>query len=231
MGTIVARKNTWWRRIAGCASIVWEMNWVMIQMVRGAWHIAKLKPPIITVFGGARFDKEDYYFKLASQLGNMLVQADISVLTGGGPGIMEGASCGAFRKTKAQSIGIGVKDLGEQMNPCVDKFITLNHFFARKWLLTRYASGFIVFPGGFGTLDELTEVLTLMQTNKLDRVPIVLVGTEYWGSFMDWLSHEAIEHKVLTTKDLELFTITDDLQQAVCLMQEACVLLPPKEQS
>lgn len=151
------------------------------QLMYGVWKIKEIKTPIISIFGGSRFSTDAEYAKQAHILAKKIVEEDISVMTGGGPGIMEAASCGAIAigKNNAVSIGIGVKELGEKVNPCVQHYFELETFSARKWLLTHYSVAFVVFPGGFGTLDELAEVLTLIQTKQLPPVPIVLIGHEY----------------------------------------------------
>lgn len=171
--------------------------------------------------------KDDKYFLQAHELAEELVEHDISVLTGGGPGAMQAASCGAYQsKTgKGKSMGISVTDLGEGKNPCTHDYLELDYFWARKWLLTRYSSAFAVFPGGFGTLDELAEVLTLIQTKKLARVPIVLVGVEYWQPFIDWMEDEAVAHGLLSQEDARyLFTVTDDLHETFCVLRDECAI-------
>lgn len=204
-------------------SYYWRLSRVYRQTLYGIWRLTGIPGPKVTIFGSARLEQEDPYAKQAHQLGGKLVQNDISVLTGGGPGIMEAASCGAIvNGAKAKSLGIGVKELGEGKNPCVQEYLELDYFFARKWLLTRYSIAFIVFPGGFGTLDEMSEVLTLIQTDKLPKVPIVLIGKEYWHFLMQWLEHEAIEHGTISQDDLKLFTLTDDLDQAFAIINEFC---------
>ncbi len=199
--------------------------YTFFQILYGAWKISGSGGPYVSIFGGARFAQDDPYAHKAHALAGMLVDANISVLTGGGPGIMEAASCGAVNpKSTAKSIGISVKDLGEGRNPCVQIYFELDHFFARKWLLTRYSSAFVVFPGGFGTLDEMAEVLTLIQTKRIKPVPIVLIGKEYWDPFMHWIKTEAIKHGTVSEKDVALFTVTDDLHQAFCLVRDECAV-------
>lgn len=211
-------------RISWCCGLFFRLIRVVFQIIYGAWQISKLPRPIVTIFGGARLSKKEPYWEIAHQLSNKLVEANISVITGGGPGLMEAASCGAIPRLggKGVSMGIGVKDLGEGKNTCVQVYCQLDYFFARKWLLTRYSNGFVVFPGGFGTLDELTEVLTLIQTKKLKRVPIVLIGVEYWKDFLAWINNEALQHGLIAPEHLTLFTLTDDLEEAFCLLRDAC---------
>ncbi len=212
------------RRIIWCCGFFFKMLRVVFQTTYGVWKVSRLPKPLISIFGGAQLKKNDRYWRMAHELAAKLTAVDISVLTGGGPGVMEAVNCGAVPQGegKGVSMGIGVKDLGEGTNPCVQEYHELDYFFARKWLLTRYSSGFVVFPGGFGTLDELTEVLTLIQTKKIPRVPIILIGVEYWDDFMAWVKKEALDHGLIDKKDLQLFTLTDDIEQAFCLVRDAC---------
>ena len=196
--------------------------------------MSKLQKPFVSIFGGARLSQESPYAMKANELARRLVEHNVSVLTGGGPGVMRAANCGAVKPTnggKGKSVGIGVKDLGEGRNPCVQEYFELNYFFARKWLLTRYSSAFIVFPGGFGTMDELAEVLTLIQTKKLAHVPIVLVGVDYWKPFMKWVHDSAISHDLIEKEDLKLFTVTDDMEEAFCLVRDECDIITRKQKS
>jgi len=202
-----------------------RLNKVYRQTLYGVWKITGVPAPRVTIFGSARLEQDDPYAKQAHKMGVMLVENKISVLTGGGPGIMEAANCGAVdQDAKVKSIGISVEDLGEGINPCAQISLELRYFFARKWLLTRYSSAFIVFPGGFGTLDEMAEVITMVQTKRIAPVPIVLVGVEYWEPFMHWLESEALKHGTVSTEDIALFTITDDLDQAFCLARDECAV-------
>jgi len=214
------------KRISFCTRYSLDLFQVFFQLFYGIWKISSIPQPMISIFGGARLQKDDHYFKQAQQLAQQLVETDISVLTGGGSGIMEAANCGAVPKNggKGKSVGIGVQDLGEGKNPCVQEYFDLKFFFARKWLLTRYSSAFIVFPGGFGTMDELSEVITLIQTKKLGHVPIVLIGKEYWKPFIKWATDEALKHGLVSKKDIALFTVTDDLDEAFCLVRDECLI-------
>ena len=209
-------------RIALIGRTFGQVFWSDIQLIRGIWKITRLKGPIVSIFGGSRFPINDPYAKQAHMLAHKLVSSNINIMTGGGPGIMQAASCGAVHSKKSISIGIGVKELGEGKNPCVTEYFEVNYFSTRKWLLTHYSIAYVVFPGGFGTLDELAEVLTLIKTKKLHAVPIILIGQEYWQSFMLWLKKEALFHGVVTEDNLKLFSITDDLEQAVCLVEKTC---------
>lgn len=192
------------------------------QLIYGVWRISKLPEPRVSIFGGARFAAHDRYYTKAKELGTMLANDNISVLTGGGPGIMEAASCGVLapKKDGVKIIGVGVNGLDERPSECVQEHFNLDYFFARKWLLVYYSEAFVVFPGGFGTLDEMSEVLTLMQTKKLKRAPIILVGYEFWKPFMHWLEKEALAHGTVSKNDLTLFVITDDLDEVQRLIKK-----------
>ena len=146
-------------RIALIGRTFLKVFWSDIQLIRGIWKITKVKGPIISIFGGSRLPIDDPYAKQAHKLAQKLVSSNINIMTGGGPGIMQAASCGAVHGKKSTSIGIGVSELGEAKNPCVKEYFEVNYFSTRKWLLTHYSIAFIVFPGGFGTLDELAEVI------------------------------------------------------------------------
>jgi len=212
------------RRIKLSSAEAFKLMRVFFQLLYGTWKISKLEDPIVSIFGGARLMEDQDYFKQAQALGERFAQNGISVLTGGGPGVMEAASCGVeyARERKGHTIGIGVRNLGEGKNKCVEEYFELDYFFARKWLLSRYSAAFIVFPGGFGTLDELTEVLTLIQTKRLTPRPIVLVGIEYWQPFMKWVTDEALKHQLISNQDIQLFTVTDDLEHAFCVVRDEC---------
>jgi len=191
------------------------------------WRVSKLPQPIISIFGSAKVTQVDKYAQEANQIAVWLGEEGISVLTGGGPGIMEAANCGAIkpsRKGDVRSIGIGVRGLNEPKNVCVEEYFELDYFFARKWLLTQYSSGFIVFPGGFGTLDELSEVLTLIQTKQMKKVPIVLVGKDYWRPFMQWITDEAYPRGLIKLEHLNLFSVTDEPYKAFCFVRGECTI-------
>lgn len=197
----------------------------VFQMIYGAWRISKLHMPIITIFGSARIKSTTPYAQKAQELGQKFIDAGISILTGGGPGIMEAAACHTKYGGKARSIGIGVRGVEERPNMCASEYFELEYFFARKWLLTEYSAGFVIFPGGFGTLDEMAGVLTLIQTKKLKQVPMVLIGKEYWDPLAQWIKNEALVHGAILPEELEYFYITDNLDDAFCFVQGKCNIL------
>lgn len=200
------------------------------EMVSGIWKISRMKKPIVSIFGGSRFNLSDPYAQMASKLAQICVENGISVMTGGGPGIMEAASCGAIAigKKGVVSLGIGVTELGEGRNPCVQEYLELDNFTARTWLLTHNSIGFIIFPGGFGTLDELAQVLTLVQIKRIPPTPIILIGKEYWHYFMHWVTSEAVPHGLIPKENISLFTVTDDLQEAYSLINDHITAMQKK---
>lgn len=213
------------KRLFMCFSLGWKFLRVFCQIIYGAWRISKLAHPMVSIFGSAKILQKDKYAQNANQIAAWLVEKELSVLTGGGPGIMEAANCGAIRslhKGAVHSIGIGVRGLNEPKNVCVEEYFELDYFFARKWLLTQYSVGFIVFPGGFGTLDELSEVLTLIQTHQMKKVPIVLFGKDYWRPIMQWIKEEALPRGLIREEHATLFSMTDDPYKAVCFVLGEC---------
>ena len=170
--------------------------------------------PCITVFGSARFNEEHPYYQQARDFGREIVKSKFAVMTGGGPGIMEAANRGA-KDQNGFSVGCNiVLPMEQHPNPYLDVSLNFNHFFIRKVLLVKYSYAFVVFPGGFGTMDELFEVITLIQTDKIKKFPIVLLGKSYWQPLVEQLHLMAAE-QTINIKDLELLKITDDVQEGM----------------
>lgn len=214
-------------RIGFCAKVWWHVIKGSMQLIYGSWRISYLVRPIVTVFGGARLKQDSLYARKAHDLAHKLIKQDISVITGGGPGIMRAASCGASHEVReylrARSIGIAVEGLGEESaKECAQEYLIMSNFWARKWLMINYSVAFAIFPGGFGTLDELAQVITLIQTKKLPGVPVVLIGTEYWQPFMDWVHNSALKEGLISKEDINLIRVTDDIDQALILLKERC---------
>lgn len=206
------------RRLALSLGVFVDFAKVSFQTSYGVWKLAQLPEPRVTIFGGSKIDISHPYALQAMELSQKLVDNNISVITGGGPGIMQAANCGAVpdQAQKLRSIGITVAGLGDSdINKCVQELITVKYFYARKWLLTQYSAGFAIFPGGFGTLDELAEVATLMQTGFLGAHPIVLINKAYWQPFMDWVNNSALQGGLLKDKDRNLLIVTDDTEEAL----------------
>lgn len=200
-----------------------DLTKVSWQIIFGQWTISGISQPIVTIFGGAHLPKDDRYAVIAQQVASRLIALDISVITGGGSGIMRAASCILpLKEKKAKIIGIGVRSLKEEHNECVEKFLLLDYLFARKWLMIRSAKAFVAFPGGFGTLDELMEVITLMYTKELARAPIVLVGVAYWQDFVAWARTDALAGGLIDQQQIDLFIMTDDIDEIVGHISEHC---------
>ncbi len=193
----------------------------------GVWKLTRLPRPRVTVFGGSKIRLDHPYALQAMRLSQKLVDSNISVLTGGGPGIMQAANCGAAESENvvsgAGSMGVGVRGLDEDLiNQCCKELVFMNYFFSRKWLLTNYSEAYVIFPGGFGTLDELSEVSTLIQTKKLIEEPIVLIGKDFWAPLLQWVNDSALKEGLLKEKDKNLITITDDIDEAFRIVKARC---------
>lgn len=178
--------------------------------------------PCITVFGSARFPEGHEYYELARQVGGAVARLGFTVMTGGGPGVMEGANRGA-QEAGGRSVACNITLAHEQFpNPYLDRYVTSHYFFVRKVLLFKYSYGFVCLPGGFGTLDELTEALTLIQTGKISQFPVVLMGVSYWASFTDLLK-EMVSHGTISMTDLDLFLVTDNVAEAIAHIEHHAI--------
>lgn len=197
----------------------WRVLRIQSEFIEGFGTLAEL-PPAISVFGSARTPADSSEYDAGVRLGRGLVEAGFAVITGGGPGAMEAANKGAC-EAGGTSVGLGIELPFEQgLNPYVDIGLNFRYFFVRKMMFVKYAQGFVVLPGGLGTLDELFEALTLVQTQKVTRFPIVLFGTEYWGGLVDWLTNTLVAQGKASEKDLLLFHVTDDVDEAVALVSK-----------
>ncbi|WP_052867686.1 LOG family protein [Streptomyces niger] len=195
----------------------WRVMRIQSEFVEGFGALAELGPAI-SVFGSARTPRESPEYEAGVGLGRALVEAGFSVITGGGPGAMEAANKGAH-EAGGTSVGLGIELPFEQgMNEYVNLGVDFRYFFVRKTCFVKYARGFVVLPGGLGTLDELFEALTLVQTRKVTRFPIVLFGTDYWGGLVGWLRDTLIAQGKASTRDLDLFHLSDDVDEAVALV-------------
>lgn len=184
------------------------------ELVFGFNELGKIGPAIC-VFGSARTPADAPQYELARQLGRAIGEAGFALITGGGPGTMEAANRGA-QDAGALSVGLNIELPHEQaINPYVDLGIQFHYFFTRKLMFVRYSEAFVVFPGGFGTFDELFEALTLVQTRKVTRFPVVLVGSGYWRGLLEWLRSRTVAGGYLSAADLELLHLTDDLDEVV----------------
>jgi uncharacterized protein (TIGR00730 family) len=198
----------------------WRVMRIQAEFIEGFGALAELGPAI-SVFGSARTGPEHPSYEVGEQVGRLLAEAGFAVITGGGPGTMEAANKGASQ-AGGVSVGLGIELPFESgLNQWVDKGINFRYFFARKTMFVKYSQGFVVLAGGLGTLDELFEALTLVQTRKVTRFPIVLVGVAYWSGLLDWLRDTAMADGKIAQKDLDMLTLTDDIDDVVRLMVAA----------
>jgi uncharacterized protein (TIGR00730 family) len=198
----------------------WRVMRIQAEFIEGFGALAELGPAI-SVFGSARATPDHPPYAVAEQVGRQLADAGFAVITGGGPGTMEAANKGASQ-AGGVSVGLGIELPFESgLNQWVDKGINFRYFFARKTMFVKYSQGFVVLAGGVGTLDELFEALTLVQTHKVTRFPIVLVGVAYWSGLLDWLRDTAMADGKIAQKDLDMLTLTDDIDEVVRLMVAA----------
>ncbi len=195
----------------------WAIFKIMSEFVEGFEKLAKIGP-CVSIFGSARTKEDNHYYKMAEEIAAKLVRHGYGVITGGGPGIMEAGNKGAH-KQGGKSVGLNIDLPFEQFdNPYIDrdKLINFDYFFVRKVMFVRYSQGFIVMPGGFGTLDELFEALTLIQTKKIGAFPIVLVGKDFWGGLVDWIKQTLLaQANNISEKDLDLFHVVETAEDAV----------------
>ena len=198
----------------------WRSLRILSEFVEGFDALAAVGKAV-TIFGSARVHEGDPYYAKARELAGLLAGEGFAVITGGGPGIMEAANRGCH-EAGGLSIGCNIELPHEQaVNQYVDLGVEFRYFFARKVMFVKYADGFAIFPGGFGTLDELFESLTLIQTGKIRHFPVVLIGTEYWGGLLHWLRREAVERGAIGSGDLDLVRSTDDMAEACAWLTAA----------
>lgn len=207
------RQKTWDETITKDSWMVFK---VMAEFVDSYEKLAKIGP-CVSIFGSARLKPQSKYYKMAVEIAEKITKIGFGIITGGGPGIMEAGNKGAFN-TQGKSIGLNIDLPFEQhFNPYINKLYSMNfdYFFVRKVMFVKYSQGFVVMPGGFGTLDELTEALTLIQTNKIGKFPIVLVGSEFWSGLLDWFKSTLLKEKMINEADLDLYRVVDTADEAV----------------
>ncbi len=207
------RQKTWDETITKDSWMVFK---IMAEFVDGYEKLAKIGP-CVSIFGSARLKPENKYYEMAVEIAEKITKLGFGIITGGGPGIMEAGNKGAFN-AKGRSIGLNIDLPFEQhFNPYINKSYSMNfdYFFVRKVMFVKYSQGFVVMPGGFGTLDELTEALTLIQTNKIGKFPIVLVGSEFWSGLLDWFKTTLVKEGMILEDDLDLYRVVDTADEAV----------------
>ncbi|MCV2393471.1 TIGR00730 family Rossman fold protein [Actinotalea sp. M2MS4P-6] len=208
----------------------WRVMRIQSEFVEGFGALAEVGPAV-SVFGSARTPRDTPEYAMGREIGRGLVEAGYAVMTGGGPGIMEAANRGAS-EAGGLSVGLGIELPHEQsMNAWVDLGVNFRYFFARKTMFVKYAQGFVVLPGGFGTFDELFESVTLVQTQKVTEFPIVLVGSSYWRGLLDWLSGPVLDAGTISPHDLKLLHVVDDPAEAVHLVREKDAQLQAAEEA
>jgi uncharacterized protein (TIGR00730 family) len=185
------------------------------EFLQGFETVAQISKPAVTIFGSARVDEEHPAYRAAIETGRHFAQAGFTVVTGGGPGVMEAANRGA-KEGGGQSVGFNIELPHEQeSNPYLDVSLTFTHFYARKTMFVKAAEGFVIFPGGFGTLDEFFEALTLIQTGKVLHFPVVLFDSDYWRGLLDWIQERLLAEGMISANDEDLLVVTDDPAEAV----------------
>ncbi len=196
----------------------WRIFRIMSEFVEG-FETLRLVQPAVSIFGSARAKKSDPYYRLAMKVAEKLSKEGFSIITGGGPGIMEAANRGA-RKGGGHSVGLNIELPTEQVpNPYIDTYLPFRYFFCRKFMFVRYSDALVILPGGYGTMDELFESLTLVQTERKGKFPIIVMGTEYWGGMVDWLKKQMLGHGCISQEDLDLFLMTDDPDEVVDIIK------------
>lgn len=199
---------------ATSAREAWRVFGIMAEFVEATERLAKIRPAV-SIFGSARLAPDSPYYQLTEKIARQLSDAGFSVVSGGGPGVMEAANKGAF-EGKSLSIGLNIQLPHEQKNNNYqDISQSFRHFFARKYMFVKVATAYVVMPGGFGTLDELLEALTLIQTGKSPRIPLILVGREFWTGMLDWFRERLVAEGMIHAEDMELIQIIDEPEQVV----------------
>jgi uncharacterized protein (TIGR00730 family) len=196
----------------------WRIFRIMAEFVDGFETLEKIEKAI-TIWGSARVKEDDIWYKKAVETAKLLAQKGYTIITGGGPGIMEAANKGAS-EAGAESIGLNIELPEEQKpNPYIKTLISFRYFFTRKVMFVKYTKGFIIFPGGFGTLDEFTEAITLIQTKRIHKFPVVLMDDEYWDGFIKWMSDILLKRGYIEKEDLKIFKVVNEPEEAVKIIE------------
>ena len=209
-------------------SETWRVFRIQAELIDGIETLNNLGPAV-TIFGSARLTPETPYYQAAMTLAHELAMGGLSVITGGGPGIMEAANRGCHGNG-GKSVGLNISLPQEQApNPHQDIHLEFRYFFVRKLMFVKYAVAYVIFPGGFGTLDELFEALTLVQTEKIRHFPILLYGSDYWQGLLDWARNTLLSEGTISESDFDYITLTDDVEEVVKIMTDQISLLPPED--
>ncbi|MBN2071027.1 MAG: TIGR00730 family Rossman fold protein [Candidatus Krumholzibacteriota bacterium] len=192
----------------------WRLFRILAEFVEGFDSMVELGPAV-TFFGSARLKEDDRYYIMARELARDLAGEDFAIITGGGPGIMEAANRGA-QEGSGESVGLNIDlPFEQEPNPYIDKMITFRYFFVRKVMFIKYAMAFVIFPGGFGTMDELFEALTLIQTHKIAPFPLFLIGRDFWGGLLDWIKNRMLEDGMISPEDLDIIHVVDSKDEVI----------------
>ena len=201
-------------------SDTWRVFRIMGEFVDGFETLTN-QVPAVTVFGSARTKQGTPLYEMGERLGRSLAEAGFTVITGGGPGLMEAANKGAL-EAGGTSIGLNIELPTEQsLNPYCNISLSFRYFFCRKYMFAKYAVAFVILPGGFGTMDELFESLTLIQTHRMKAFPVIMLGSDYWRGLLDWMKAELVAGAYIREDDMDLFTLTDDPEKAVQIIKES----------
>lgn len=197
----------------------WRVFRIMAEFIEG-FEILSRVGKAVSIFGSSRVKPNDKYYKMAEELADMLVKEDYAIISGGGPGIMEAANKGAF-KAGGESIGLNIEIPREQKpNKFVKTLLNFRYFFCRKVMFVKYASAYVVFPGGYGTMDEFFEALTLIQTRRIKSFPVILVGEEYWRELIKWINGDLVRRKYISKKDTNIFHVADTSQEVIKVIKD-----------
>lgn len=220
-------RRKWWNDVKTTSS--WSVFKIMAEFVQSFEKLAEVGP-CVAIFGSARTQPDDKYYKDAVEIAKRLTKIGFGIITGGGPGIMEAGNKGA-KEGGGASVGLNINLPFEQSaNPYIDadKLIDYDYFFVRKTIFMKYAQGYIAMPGGFGTLDELSEALTLIQTDKLVSFPVVLYGKDYWSGLLDWFRNTLLTHHMISPEDFDIYHVVDTVDEAVAIIEEFYNKYAPK---
>lgn len=197
----------------------WRVFRIMAEFVEGFEVLSKLGKAV-SIFGSSRLKPQDKYYKIAEETAYLLAKEGFGIITGGGPGLMEAGNRGA-RRAKGLSIGLNIQIPSEQKpNKYIDTLLDFRYFFVRKVMFVKYAKAFVILPGGYGTLDELFESLNLIQTQRIDKFPVVLVGSDYWNGLIEWLRNKVLKEKCIDESELDIFKIVDNPQDVVSIIKK-----------
>jgi len=197
----------------------WRIFRIMEEFMQGFKVLFKIGPAV-SIFGSARLDAKDEYYKKSYTVAYKLAKAGYSIITGGGPGIMEAANKGA-KSARGNSVGLSIElPISQKANKYIDTLLNFRYFFCRKVMFVKYAKATIFLPGGFGTMDEFFEIITLIQTKKVHKIPVILIGSKYWNNLLGWIRSDLLAGNLISKKDLGIFKITDSPQEAVDIIEK-----------